>query len=274
LEEEMTEKESQNSAANVANVVKGLYSPSLFANRVVLVTGGSRGIGRSIAVGFGALGAKVAVNYSGNEQAARETCGLIEAAGGVAVAVQFNVADALAVADGVKYIEKELGAIDILVNNAGISKDNLAVRMKDEEWNATLDTNLKGTFLCCRSVIMGMMRKKAGKIINISSVIGISGNAGQVAYAASKAGVFGLTKSLARELAGRNIQVNAIAPGYVSTDMTAALGEKLVNDVLAKIPAARIGEPVEIAKAAIFLASPAADYVTGQTLAVDGGMTM
>ncbi len=270
----MTEKDFQNSAPNVADVVKGLYSGSLFANKVVLVTGGSRGIGRAMAVAFGSLGAKVAVNYSGNELAARETCALIEAAGGVAVAVQFNVADTSAVAEGVKYIEKNIGSIDILINNAGISRDNLAVRMKDEEWNATLDTNLKGTFLCCRSVIMGMMRKRSGKIINISSVIGISGNAGQVAYAASKAGVFGLTKSLARELAGRNIQVNAIAPGYISTDMTAALGETLVNEVLAKIPASRLGDPVEIAKAALFLASPAADYITGQTLAVDGGMTM
>ncbi len=274
-EKEMTQKDTHSdSETNTGEAIRHIFGEHLFSEKVVLVTGGSRGIGRSIAIAFGALGGKIAVNYSGNETAARETCSEIEKLGSKAIAVQFNVADSSAVAEGIKRIEKELGSVDILINNAGISKDNLAVRMKDEEWNATVDTNLKGTFNCCRAVMMGMMKKRSGKIINVSSVIGLTGNAGQVAYAASKAGVFGLSMSLARELASRNIQVNTIAPGYISTDMTAALGEKLVNDVLAKIPAARLGHPVEIAKTAVFLASPAADYITGQTLAVDGGMTM
>ncbi len=270
----MTQKENLDSLSHLAATVRSLYNPMMFSDKTVLVTGGSRGIGRAIAIAFGALGARVAVNYSGNEAAARQTCEVIESLGGKALAFQFNVADSSSVNEAVKKIEKELGVVDVLVNNAGVSRDNLAVRMKDDEWNTTLDTNLRGTFNCCRAVMMGMMKKRGGKIINISSVIGISGNAGQVAYAASKAGVFGLTKSLARELASRNIQVNTVAPGYITTDMTAALGEKLVNEVLAKIPAARLGEPLEIAKAVVFLASQAADYVTGQTLAVDGGMTM
>lgn len=267
----MTEKDT---SALIVDAMRSVYCPNMFSGKVVLVTGGSRGIGRAVAIAFGSLGAKVAVNYAGNEAAANETCAVIERLGSVAKAYQFDVANSIAVNTALKSIETDLGVVDVLVNNAGISRDNLAVRMKDEEWNATLDTNLRGTFNCCRAVMMGMMRKKCGKIINISSVIGLTGNAGQVAYAASKAGVFGLTKSLARELAARNIQVNALAPGYVETDMTAALGEKLVNSVLEKIPASKLGEPVDIAKATVFLASGAADYVTGQTLAVDGGMTM
>lgn len=254
--------------------IKQMFSPTLFANQVVLITGASRGIGRGIAVAFGALGAKVIVNYSGNELAAAETVSLIKKFGSQAIACRFDVSNSDEVNSCIKGIEKDFGSVEILVNNAGISRDNLAVRMKDEEWDATVDTNLKGTFLCSRAVIMGMMRKRRGKIVNISSVIGITGNAGQVAYAASKAGVFGVTKSLARELASRNIQVNAVAPGYVLTDMTAALGEKLVQQVIEKIPAARLGCSFDIAKAVLYLASPAADYVTGQTLAVDGGMTM
>ncbi len=259
---------------SLAESLRQLYTLNAFAERVVLVTGASRGIGRGIAIAFGALGAKVVVNYSGNEAAARETASVVESLGGKAMLCRFDVANTDEVNSAVKTIEQTFGAVEILVNNAGISRDNLAVRMKDEEWNATIDTNLKGTFVCSRAVMMGMMRKKRGKMINISSVIGITGNAGQVAYAASKAGVFGLTKSLARELSTRNIQVNAIAPGYISTDMTAALGEKLVADVLEKIPLGRLGESLDIAKAVVFLASPGADYITGQTLAVDGGMTM
>jgi 3-oxoacyl-[acyl-carrier protein] reductase len=241
---------------------------------VALVTGASRGIGRAIAVAFGTLGAEVIVNYAGNEAAAAETLRAIEAAGGRGRLARFDVSDFTGVQEALKALEKEMGGIDILVNNAGVSRDNLLVKFKEDEWDANLDTNLKGAFACARAVAMGMMRKRAGKIINLSSVIGIIGNAGQVAYAASKAGVLGLTKSLAKELATRNVQVNAIAPGFISTDMTAAHGEKLVASVLAQIPMERLGDPVEIARMAVFLASPLSDYVTGQTFAVDGGMTM
>jgi 3-oxoacyl-[acyl-carrier protein] reductase len=254
--------------------VRRHYQSDLLKGQVALVTGASRGIGRAIAVAMGALGAKVVVNYSGSEEAAGVTRAAIEGLGSEALCVRFNVGKSEEVTTAVKQLEKDLGGIDILVNNAGISRDNLLMRMKDEEWDATLEVNLKGCFNCCRAVVAGMMKKRRGKIINISSVIGLTGNAGQAAYASSKAGVFGLTMSIAREIGSRNIQVNAIAPGYVSTDMTAALGEKLVQDVLGKIPLGRLGEPVDIARMAVFLASPLSDYVTGQTFAVDGGMTM
>lgn len=260
--------------ADVAACMRAAFAPALLQGKVALVTGASRGIGRAIAVAFGALGATVVVNYAGNENAAAETLRLIEAAGGKGRLARFDVSDFSAVQDTVKALEKDLGGIDILVNNAGISRDNLFVKFKEEEWDANIDTNLKGTFACARAVAMGMMRKRAGKIINLSSVIGLMGNAGQTAYAASKAGVLGLTKSLARELASRNVQVNAIAPGYISTDMTSAHGDKLVESVLKQIPMERLGDPVEIARMAVFLASPLSDYVTGQTFAVDGGMTM
>lgn len=259
---------------DVVRAVRAIYAPTLLAGKTALVTGASRGIGRAIAVAYGALGARVVVNYAGNEAAARETVGEIERAGGQARAVQFDVSNFVQVQESIKALEKDFGSIDILVNNAGVSKDNLFVRMKEDEWDANLDINLKGAFNCTRAVAMGMMKKRAGKIINMSSVIGLLGNAGQAAYAASKAGVLGLTRSVARELATRNVQVNAIAPGYITTDMTAAHGEKLVADVLAKIPMERLGDPVEIARMAVFLASSASDYVTGQTFAVDGGMTM
>lgn len=254
--------------------IRKIYSPQLLAGKTALVTGGSRGIGRAISVALGACGARVIVNYMGNEAAATETCELVRAAGGEAKISKFDVARFSEVQEIFKALEKEWGAVDILVNNAGVSKDNLFVRFKEEEWDLNIDTNLKGAFNCSRAVAMGMMKKRAGKIINMSSVIGLLGNAGQTAYAASKAGLLGLTKSLAREFASRNIQVNAIAPGFVSTDMTAAHGDKLVAEVLTKIPMERLGDPVEIAKLAVFLSSEASNYVTGQTIAVDGGMTM
>lgn len=259
---------------SIASEIKKIYSPTLLHEKVVVVTGGSRGIGRAIAVAMGACGAKVVVNYMGNEAAASETAELVKSAGGQSKICKFDVANFAEVQESFKQIEKEWGAVDVLVNNAGVSKDNLFVRFKEEEWDANIDTNLKGAFNCSRAVAMGMMKKRSGKIINLSSVIGLLGNAGQTAYAASKAGLLGLTKSLAREFASRNIQVNAIAPGYISTDMTAAHGDKLVENVLKQIPQERLGEPIEIAKAAVFLASVASDYVTGQTMAVDGGMTM
>jgi 3-oxoacyl-[acyl-carrier protein] reductase len=260
--------------SSVSEIFRSSYSPNLLAGKVALVTGGSRGIGRAIALAYGALGAKVIVNYAGNESAARETAAEIERCGGKALIAKFDVSNFTQVQDIIKALEKDNGGVDILVNNAGVSKDNLFVKMKEDEWDANLDTNLKGAFNCARAVAMGMMRKRGGKIINISSVIGITGNGGQAGYASSKAGLFGLTKSLAKEFATRNVQINAIAPGYITTDMTTAHGDKLVENVLKQIPMERLGEPIDIAKMAVFLASPLADYITGQTFAVDGGMTM
>ena len=259
---------------DIALAIRQTYAPQLLSGKIALVTGGSRGIGRAIAVALGALGAKVVVNYSGNEKAAQETVHEIEKNGGSAQALQFDVSNFTQTQEIIKKLEKDLGSIDILVNNAGVSKDNLFLRMKEEEWDANLDVNLKGCFNCIKAVASGMLKKRSGKIINISSVIGLTGNAGQVAYAASKAGILGLTKSVAREIATRNIQVNAIAPGYITTDMTAAHGEKLIENVIKSIPMEKLGDPLEIARMAVFLASPASDYVTGQTFAVDGGMTM
>jgi 3-oxoacyl-[acyl-carrier protein] reductase len=270
---EITEKK-QIIYADVAKNICNIYAQNLLIGKIALITGGSRGIGRAISIAFGALGAKVIVNYAGNAQAAEAVVTEIKSNGGMATCVKFDVSDHALVQETMKALEKEHGSIDILVNNAGISKDNLFVKFKEDEWDQTLDTNLKGAFNCSKAVTMGMMKKRAGKIINISSVIGLTGNAGQSAYAASKAGIIGLTKSLARELASRNIQVNAIAPGYISTDMTNVLDTTVTNKIIDSIPAAKIGDPLEIASAAVFLASPAGAYVTGQTLAVDGGMTM
>jgi len=270
---EKQEKKNENTV-DVAATIQSIYAQGLFAGKNVLVTGGSRGIGRAIAQAFGALGANVIINYAGNAAAAEDTKNSIENEGGKAVCVPFDVSQFNQVQEAIKQIEKDHGGIDVLINNAGISKDNLFVRFKEEEWDATIDTNLKGAFNCARAVAMTMMRKRAGKIINISSVVGLTGNAGQSAYAASKAGVLGLTKSLALELASRNVQINAIAPGYMITDMTGSLGEDLIAKVLPKIPMENLGDPIEIAKAAVFFASNASSYITGQTIAVDGGMTM
>jgi 3-oxoacyl-[acyl-carrier protein] reductase len=250
------------------------FAPGQFQSKLVLVTGGSRGIGRAICLAFGALGAKVVVNYAGNDAAANETAELVKHLGGTPILSRFNVSSASDVQGALSALEKEHGGFDILVNNAGVSKDNLFVRMKEEEWDANLNTNLKGCYLCTKALTMGMMKKRSGKIVNISSVIGLTGNAGQAAYAASKAGILGLTKSLAKELASRNIQVNAVAPGYITTDMTSAHGEKLIESVLKQIPAEKLGEPADIAKMVLFLSSQASNYITGQTFAVDGGMTM
>jgi len=260
--------------AQDSELIRKSFNSNALQGKLVLVTGGSRGIGRAIAVAMGACGAKVIVNYAGNEAAAEETVAAIKAIGSEARAVQFDVSKSAQVTDTLKALEKELGGFDVLVNNAGVSRDNLFIKMKDEEWDANINTNLKGSFLCAKAVTMGMMRKRAGKIINISSVIGLTGNVGQAAYAASKAGILGLTKSLAKELASRNIQVNAICPGYITTDMTSAHGDKLIENVLKQIPMERLGEPLEIARMAVFLATDASNYITGQTFAVDGGMTM
>lgn len=270
---ESTEKK-QIVYADVAQTICNIYAQNLLAGKVALVTGGSRGIGKAISIAFGALGAKVIINYAGNSQAAESVVTEIMKNGGIATCVKFDVSDFNLVQETIKILEKEHGGIDILINNAGVSRDNLFVKFKEEEWDNTLDTNLKGAFNCSRAVAMSMMRKRSGKIINISSVVGLTGNPGQSAYAASKSGVIGLTKALALELAGRNVQINAIAPGYFLTDMTGALSEDVLKKIVEKIPSEKVGDPVEIAKAAVFLASSSAGYITGQTLAVDGGMTM
>jgi 3-oxoacyl-[acyl-carrier protein] reductase len=246
----------------------------LLNNSVALVTGGSRGIGRAIALELARSGARVVVNYSGRADKAEETVQLIQELGGSGIAVQADVSLAEDVERLVETAVNTYGKIDILVNNAGITRDTLLLRMKEADWDAVLNTNLKGVFLCTKAVSKGMMKQRSGSIINISSVVGITGNAGQANYAAAKAGILGFTKSIAKELASRGIRVNAVAPGYISTDMTETLPEEVRNQVLGQIPLGRIGSSEEIARAVVFLASPAASYITGQTLSVDGGMAI
>ncbi|WP_438350104.1 3-oxoacyl-[acyl-carrier-protein] reductase [Paenibacillus sp. FA6] len=244
------------------------------SGQVALVTGASRGIGRSIALTLAGLGANIVVNYSGNETAAQEVVAEIQALGAEAVALKANVGSSEQAELLVKEAINTLGRIDILVNNAGITRDNLIMRMKEEEFDLVIETNLKGVFNCLKAVTRPMMKQRYGRIINISSVVGVLGNAGQANYVAAKAGVIGLTKSAARELASRGITVNCIAPGFIDTDMTKELSEDLRGKLIADIPLARLGQPEEIAKVVAFLASDGASYMTGQTLHVDGGMVM
>jgi len=242
--------------------------------RVVVVTGGSRGIGRAVCTALSAPGTRVCFNYSSNLEAARITAEAIAAAGGHAAYHQVDVASEAAVNAYLDGILKEAGRIDVLVNNAGITRDGLLVRMKEADWDAVMDVNLKGTFNCMKAAAKAMMKQRYGRIINISSVVGVSGNPGQANYVAAKAGIIGLTKAVARELASRNITVNAVAPGYIATDMTGALADKAKEAVLGQIPMGRIGAPADVAGAVAFLASPAADYITGQVIHVSGGMYM
>ncbi|MFS0874554.1 3-oxoacyl-[acyl-carrier-protein] reductase [Solibacillus isronensis] len=242
--------------------------------KCAVVTGASRGIGRAIALQLASEGAKVVVNYSGSEQKAQEVVEEIKANGGEAIAVQADVADADSVQNLMKSALDTYGSIDILVNNAGITRDNLLMRMKDDEWDDVINTNLKGVFLCTKAVTRQMMKQRAGRIINISSIVGVAGNAGQANYVAAKAGVIGLTKTTAQELASRNILVNAIAPGFITTEMTEGLPEDLKEGMLKQIPLAKLGQPEDIAKAVVFFASDSANYITGQTLQIDGGMVM
>ncbi|BFH64017.1 MULTISPECIES: 3-oxoacyl-[acyl-carrier-protein] reductase [Paenibacillus] len=242
--------------------------------QAALVTGASRGIGRSIALALAEAGANVAVNYSGSEAAAQAVVEEIKQLGVQAFAVQANVGQTEQAENLIKEVTNVFGRIDILVNNAGITRDNLIMRMKEEEFDQVIETNLKGVFNCLKSVSRPMMKQRYGRIINISSVVGVLGNAGQANYVAAKAGVIGLTKSSARELASRGITVNCVAPGFIDTDMTRELSEDLRDKMIQDIPLARLGQPEEIAKVVVFLASEGASYMTGQTLHVDGGMYM
>ena len=245
-----------------------------FEGKVALVTGASRGIGRAIALALAAEGADVAVNYAGSEAAAKEVAAEIEAMGRKAFAIQADIASTEASTAMVDAVVKEFGRDDVLVNNAGITRDGLLMRMKEEDWDAVITTNLKGVFNCTKAAIKYMMKQKSGNIVNISSIVGVMGNAGQANYCAAKAGVIGFTKATAKEVAARGIRVNAIAPGFIKTDMTSVLSEKVVEAMLAGIPLNRLGETEDIAKAVLFLASSDANYITGQTLHVDGGMVM
>lgn len=242
--------------------------------KVAVVTGASRGIGRAIALKLADEGAKVVVNYSGSQAKAEEVVAVIQENGGEAIAVQGSVSKTEEVTALMDAAVKTFGSLDILVNNAGITRDNLLMRMKEDEWDDVLDTNLKGVFLCTKAVTRQMMKQRAGRIINISSIVGVAGNAGQANYVAAKAGVIGLTKTTAKELASRNILVNAIAPGFIETEMTDQLPDDIKQGMLTQIPLAKLGQPEDIAKAVVFLASDDANYMTGQTLHIDGGMVM
>jgi 3-oxoacyl-[acyl-carrier protein] reductase len=243
-------------------------------SRIVLITGAARGIGRDIALALAQPGLTIYLNDVVLGEEASRTQQEVEAKGAAARLVEFNVAEAASVSQGVDHILKESGRIDILVNNAGITRDNLIMRMKETEWDAVLGVNLKGAFNCIRTVSKPMVKQRGGRIINISSVVGVMGNPGQANYAASKAGLIGLTKTVARELASRNITVNAVAPGFIQTEMTEALPEATKQLMLAQIPLGRFGTAMEVAQAVVFLASDAAAYITGQVIHVNGGMLM
>lgn len=245
----------------------------MLTGKNALVTGAGRGIGRAIARELAANGAYVVINYNGSRGAAEETLAAIVEAGGHGEIFQCSVADYTACGEMITELVKRLGHIDILVNNAGITRDGLVMKMSEEEFDAVINTNLKGCYNTIRHLSRYLLKQRSGKIINISSVSGIMGNAGQANYSASKAGVIGLTKAVAKELASRGINVNAVAPGYVETDMTGVLPDSVKSGLLAQIPLGRTGKPEDIAKAVVFLASANADYITGQVLSVDGGMT-
>lgn len=239
-----------------------------------LVTGASRGIGRSIALQLAEEGYNVAVNYAGSKEKAEAVVEEIKAKGVDSFAIQANVADADEVKAMTKEVVSQFGSLDVLVNNAGITRDNLLMRMKEQEWDDVIDTNLKGVFNCIQKATPQMLRQRSGAIINLSSVVGAVGNPGQANYVATKAGVIGLTKSAARELASRGITVNAVAPGFIVSDMTDALSDELKEQMLTQIPLARFGQDTDIANTVAFLASDKAKYITGQTIHVNGGMYM
>ena len=245
-----------------------------FKDKVVLVTGGSRGIGRAICTAFAKKGATVVLTYVGNEAAANESVALVNQAGGKGKAIKLDTADPKACGDAIDAVVKEFGKLDALVNNAGIAVDGLIMRFKDEDWDSVLNTNLRGSFALIRAASRPMMKAKGGAIVNLTSVVGEMGNGGQAAYAASKAGLIGLTKSVAKELASRNIRCNAVSPGFIDTDMTKGLNEELKKKMLEAVPLARLGTGEEIANAVVFLCSSESSYITGEVLKVNGGMYM
>lgn len=244
----------------------------MLEGKIALVTGASKGIGRAIALALAENGATVMINYNGSEEAARQTVDEIKEKGGEAVLLKGNISDSTDVDNMFAFIIKEYKRLDILVNNAGITRDNLILKMSNEEFDQVIDTNLKGVFYCLKQASRVMLKQRYGKIVNISSISGIHGNPGQVNYSAAKAGVIGMTKTLARELASRSINVNAVAPGYINTDMTVNLKEEIKAKAIETIPLKRFGEGSDIAEAVVFLASDKASYITGQVLSVDGGM--
>ncbi|GAA0612527.1 3-oxoacyl-[acyl-carrier-protein] reductase [Virgibacillus siamensis] len=246
----------------------------MLKGKSALVTGASRGIGRSIALELAKQGANVAINFAGNEAKAQSVVEEIEQLGVKSFKVQADVANGDQAKAMVKEVANEFGSLDILINNAGVTRDNLLMRMKEEEFDQVINTNLKGVFQCTKAVARQMMKQKYGRIVNVASIVGVSGNPGQANYVAAKAGVIGLTKSTAKEFASRNILVNAVAPGFISTDMTDALSDEQRESMLAMIPLAKLGTPEDVAKVVRFLASDDASYITGQTIHIDGGMVM
>ncbi len=246
----------------------------ILGGKVALITGASRGIGRAIAIRLAAEGAKIAVNYAGNTAAAEEVKAAIEQSGGTAMLIQTDVSDAVAAAEMVARVHEEFGGLDILVNNAGITRDTLLLRMKDEDFDTVINTNLKGVYACTKAAAKLMTKQRSGRIVNLTSVVGEIGNVGQTNYAAAKAGVIGFTKAAAKELAPRSVTVNAVAPGFIDTDMTAVLKDNIREKIVEGIPLGALGKPEHVADAVLFLVSDAASYITGQTLNVDGGMVM
>lgn len=246
----------------------------MLKDKVAIVTGASRGIGKAIAINFARQGAKVVINYRSDDKGAEETKAEIEKNGGVAVLHKGDVSNFSVAEELINFCKEQFSRVDVLVNNAGITRDTLVMRMKEEDFDSVINVNLKGAFNCAKHAASLMLRQKSGKIINISSVIGLIGNAGQVNYAASKAGVIGMTKSLAKELGSRGITVNAIAPGFIETDMTEVLSDKVKETVLSHVPLNKFGKTDDVANLAIFLASNMSDYITGQVITVDGGMVM
>lgn len=241
--------------------------------RVALITGGARGIGQAIAMLFAKEGADIAI-ADVNMESAQKTCSEIEALGRKALALQMDVTSLVSVEEGLNKILDKFTKVDILVNNAGITKDNLMLRMSEADWDAVINVNLKGTFICTKAVSKPMIKQRYGRIVNIASIIGIIGNFGQANYSASKAGIIALTKTAAKELSSRNVNVNAVAPGFIQTDMTAKLPEDVKQKMLAMIPLNKLGDPLDVANACLFLASEDSSYITGQTIVVDGGMVM
>lgn len=246
----------------------------MLKGKIAVITGASRGLGRQMAISMAASGAFIMVNYNGSEQKAQEVVAEIKSSGGQAESYQCDVADFRQCTEFFEYVVKTHGRVDILVNNAGITRDGLLMKMSEEDFDKVIDINLKGAFHCMRQVSRQMLKQRSGRIINISSVVGIMGNAGQANYAASKAGLIGLTKSAARELASRGITVNAVAPGFIDTDMTEVLSDSVKEKTLAQIPLQKLGTAQDVANAVLFLASDNASYITGQVLSVDGGMAM